>query len=118
MITSKILKSAAGVQVGSVIDKTETLTLPSTSEGVVVGRFKRGRMDRPFKVTISNYQAVLGRDLSNPNFLIVQDALDCGAGEVWVMRVGSSYHEANTDLSQIKPKYDGKIPADGTHKPL
>ncbi|WLG15027.1 hypothetical protein Q6344_06760 [Psychrobacter cibarius] len=55
MIESKKLGSAAGVQYQGVIDKTESNSLPSLNKGVIIGRFKRGRMDKPFKVTASNY---------------------------------------------------------------
>ena len=90
MIESKTLGSAAGIQYQGVIDKTETNSLPSLSNGVITGRFKRGRMDKPFKVTASNYQALLGRDPMNPSYLVVEDAFKRGIGEVSILRTGSS----------------------------
>ncbi|MDO5769037.1 MAG: hypothetical protein Q4P13_05990, partial [Psychrobacter sp.] len=57
--------------------------------GVIVGRFKRGRLDQPFKVTLNNYKALLGYDPSNPSYLAVEDALRQGVSEVWVRRIGS-----------------------------
>ena len=90
MIESKTLGSAAGVQYQGVIDKTETDSLPSLSNGVITGRFKRGRMDKPFKVTAKNYQALLGRDPSNPNYLAVEDAFKRGISEISILRTGSS----------------------------
>ena len=90
MIESKTLGSAAGVQYQGVIDKTETNSLPSLSNGVITGRFKRGRMDKPFKVTASNYQALLGRDPMNPSYLAVEDAFKRGISEVSILRTGSS----------------------------
>lgn len=88
MIESKTLGSAAGVQYQGVIDKTETNSLPSLANGVIVGRFKRGRMDKPFKVTASNYKALLGHDPSNPSYLAVEDAFKRGISEVSILRVG------------------------------
>jgi hypothetical protein len=63
--------------------------LPSLSNGVIIGKFKRGRMDKPFKVTASNYQALLGRDPSNPSYLAVEDCFKRGVSEVSILRVGS-----------------------------
>tara|TARA_B100000530_G_scaffold309310_1_gene234999 strand:- start:17978 stop:18325 length:348 start_codon:yes stop_codon:yes gene_type:complete len=90
MIESKTLGSAAGVQYQGVIDKTETNSLPSLANGVVIGKFKRGRMDKPFKVTAVNYQALLGRDPMNPSYLAVEDAFRRGISEVSVLRVGQT----------------------------
>ncbi|WP_394211154.1 hypothetical protein [Psychrobacter piscatorii] len=95
MIESKTLGSAAGVQYQGVIDKTETNSLPSLANGVITGRFKRGRMDKPFKVTASNYQALLGRDPSNPNYLAVEDAFKRGVSEVSILRTGNSDDESS-----------------------
>ena len=89
MIESKTLGSAAGVQYQGVIDKTETNSLPSLANGVIVGRFKRGRTDKLFKVTAANYQALLGRDPSNPSYMAVEDAFKRGISEVSILRVGS-----------------------------
>lgn len=88
MITTKILNQIVGVQRDKVKDKTETAVLPSTSNAVIVGRFKRGRTDKPFKVTRENYQAILGRDTTNPGYLSVEDALNRGVNELWVCRKG------------------------------
>ena len=97
MIESKTLGSAAGIQYQGVIDKTETNSLPSLSNGVITGRFKRGRMDKPFKVTTSNYQALLGRDPMNPSYLAVEDAFKRGISEVSILRTGSSSASAGGD---------------------
>ena len=88
MIESKILGSAVGIQRGDVIDKSETTVLPSLANGVITGCFKRGRMDKPFKVTTANYQALLGHDPSNPSYLAVEDAFKLGVSEISVLRVG------------------------------
>ncbi|WP_394211150.1 hypothetical protein [Psychrobacter piscatorii] len=93
MIESKTLGSAAGVQYQGVIDKTETDSLPSLANGVITGRFKRGRMDKPFKVTASNYQALLGRDPMNPSYLAVEDAFKRGISEVSILRTGGNLGE-------------------------
>tara|TARA_B100000530_G_scaffold309310_1_gene235001 strand:- start:19584 stop:20672 length:1089 start_codon:yes stop_codon:yes gene_type:complete len=90
MINSKTLGSAAGIQYQGVIDNSEGTNLPSLANGVVIGKFKRGRMDKPFKVTASNYKALLGRDPSNPSYLAVEDAFKRGVSEVSILRIGGT----------------------------
>lgn len=89
MIETKILGDAVGVQRGDVIDNSETTVLPSLANGVITGHFKRGRMDKPFKVTSSNYKAILGYDPSNPSYLAVEDTFKRGVSEISVLRTGS-----------------------------
>ena len=90
MIETKILGDAVGVQRGDVIDNSETTVLPSLANGVVVGKFKRGRTDKPFKVTSSNYRSLLGHDPSNPSYLAVEDAFKRGISEISILRVGDT----------------------------
>lgn len=90
MIETKILGDAVGVQRQDVIDKSETTVLPSLANGVIAGHFKRGRMDKPFKVAASSYKALLGYDPSNPSYLAVEDAFKNGVSELSVLRVGST----------------------------
>lgn len=90
MIETKILDAAVGVQRQDVIDKSETTVLPSLANGVMAGHFKRGRMDKPFKVTAKNYKALLGHDPSNPSYLAVEDAFKRGVSEVSILRVGGT----------------------------
>ena len=52
-------------------------------------------MGTPFKVNEGNFSAILGRDVANPSYLAIEDALYSGLSEVWVMRVGSSYKRAD-----------------------
>lgn len=90
MIESNILGAAVGIQNQGVIDKTEGTSLPSTGDAVVAGKFKRGRMDKPFKVTSDNYKALLGYDPSNPSYLAVGDCFKQGVSELSVLRVGQT----------------------------
>ena len=90
MIETKILDTAVGIQRQDVIDKSETTPLPSLANGVIAGHFKRGRMDKPFKVTASNYKALLGYDPSNPSYLAVEDAFKNGVSEISILRVGQA----------------------------
>lgn len=90
MIESNILGAAVGIQNQGVIDKTEGTSLPSTTNGVIAGKFKRGRMDKAFVVTRDNYRAILGHDPSNPSYQAVEDVFNRGVSQVSVRRVGTS----------------------------
>lgn len=57
------------------------------SVAVVVGQFKRGRIDRMFAVTKESIRARLGYSPDNPDYQVVQDALDLGVPQVWVRRI-------------------------------
>ena len=89
MIEAKTLGDAAGIQRQDVIDRSADRVIPAWAKSVIVGRFKRGRMDKPFTVTANNYQALLGDDPFNPSYTIVDDAFIAGASEVMVMRIGN-----------------------------
>lgn len=89
MIESNILGAAVGIQNQGVIDKTEGTSLPSTGNAVIVGKFKRGRMDKAFVVTKDNYKALLGHDPSNASYQAVEDVFNRGVSQVSVRRVGT-----------------------------
>ena len=89
MIETKILGDAPGVQNQGLIDKTESTSLPTMTNAVIVGRFKRGRMDKPFKVMASDYQALLGYDPSNPSYLAIEDLFVLGVDQIYIVRTGS-----------------------------
>ena len=116
MIETKILGDAVGVQRGDVIDKSETTVLPSLANGVITGHFKRGRMDKPFKVTASNYKALLGHDPSNPSYLAVEDAFKNGVNELSILRVGQTGGAAIKCVANfaemLPPPYEPEVVAD------
>lgn len=90
MIQSKILGEAVGIQYQGEKDLSETNLSDSLTRATIVGRFKRGFMGRPFRVTRDNYQALLGFDSSNPDYLAVEDAFSRGVPEITILRIGSS----------------------------
>lgn len=90
MIESKILGAAVGIQNQGVVDKTEGTSLPSVNNGLIAGKFKRGRMDKAFVVTKDNYKAVLGYDPSNPSYQTVEDVFNLGVSQVSIRRTGAS----------------------------
>lgn len=91
MIESKTLGSAVGIQRQGVIDRSDISSLPAVGNGVIAGKFKRGRMDKPFKVTAANYRALLGHDPANASYLAVEDLFKRGASSVMVLRTGNSF---------------------------
>lgn len=101
MIETKTLGSAVGVQRGDVIDNSESTSLPSLANGVITGKFKRGRMDKPFKVTARNYRALLGYEPSNPSYMAVEDAFERGISEISVVRVGSFAKKSEPSLPDV-----------------
>ncbi|WP_410472121.1 hypothetical protein ACGTJS_11110 [Faucicola mancuniensis] len=88
MIETKILDEAVGIQYQGVTDLSETSNVASLTKATIVGRFKRGVVGRPFKVTRDNYQALLGFDSSNADYLAVEDAFARRITELTVMRIG------------------------------
>ncbi len=88
MIESKILGEAVGIQYQGEKDLSETANPSRLTKATIVGRFKRGIMGRPFKVTRDNYQALLGFDSSNADYLAVEDAFARRITELTVMRIG------------------------------
>lgn len=90
MIQSKILGSAVGIQYQGVQDLSETSPSSTLTNATVVGRFKRGFTGKPFTVTRDNFQAILGYDPTNPDYLAVEDAFRLGISELQIMRVGAT----------------------------
>lgn len=88
MIETKILDEAVGIQYQGVTDLSETSNVAGLTKATIVGRFKRGVVGRPFKVTRDNYQALLGFDSSNADYLAVEDAFARRITELTVMRIG------------------------------
>ena len=89
MIQSKILGEAAGIQYQGVKDESELNQSGSITTGYLIGYFKRGFMGKPFTVTKDNFQALLGYDPSNPDYLAVEDAFSRGIPSLQVVRIGS-----------------------------
>lgn len=106
MIESKTLGAVVGIQRQGVIDKSESTALPSTSNAMIVGNFRRGRTNKPFEVTLDNYQALLGYEPTNPSYATVEDTLKQGVSSVWVMRTGdNSPNSDNGVISGDKGSY-------------
>lgn len=84
----RIIGAAAGFQVGDIIDNTAGSITPTLTNGLIIGRFKRGRTDLPTVITQGNIRGELGYDPTNPDYIAVQDCLDTGVPSVQVLRLG------------------------------
>ncbi|MCO8088262.1 hypothetical protein [Acinetobacter indicus] len=95
-----ILGNEAGIQYQGVKDASSVLGVPLIN-GLIVGQFKRGRMDRPMTITLENIRGTLGHDPDNPDYIAVMDALSAGVPSVQVMRVKSGLDFSNCTPSMI-----------------
>lgn len=85
---TKVLGQEAGLQFQGVKDKTGS-TGQSPVNGVLVGSFKRGRLDQTMTVTLGNINAMLGYEPDNPDYVTVLDYLNTGVPSVQVLRLVS-----------------------------
>ncbi|ENV14251.1 hypothetical protein F965_00494 [Acinetobacter schindleri NIPH 900] len=93
MNTSKILGEAVGIQWQGTKDKTQANLYSGLTQAIFIGRFKRGRTDKPMTITNSNIKAKLGYEPTNPDYIAIQDCLDAGVPSVLVLHVGSAVVE-------------------------
>jgi len=91
---SRQLGSEPGVQLNPIKDRTGAGVLSLFDQtAAIVGRFTRGRTDRPFRVNRSNLKTLLGKPASiglnalNEAYVHVYEALQRGAREVVVSRL-------------------------------
>ena len=90
IMTTKILGEASDIQWQGTRDLTATTVPAGLTTGLIVGRFSRGRTDKPMLITLDTIRSRLGYDSGNPAFQAVQDCLDTGVPNVWVLRVSDS----------------------------
>jgi hypothetical protein len=80
---------------------------------MVVGFFKRGRLDRPMTITKSNIRGLLGYDPKNLDYVSVQDALDTGVPSIQVMRIINRYEGIPIGCADATSKMGAQILTDG-----
>jgi len=88
MNTTKILGEAVGIQSRGVVDKTEAQTRERLTSAMIVGRFMRGRTDKPMTIHQGNIRGQLGYEPNNLDYIAVQDCLDTGFPSIQVLRIG------------------------------
>lgn len=88
MNRSKILGQAAGIEWQGIDDQSQQ---PGSSMAgpLIIGAFKRGRIDRPMAINLSNLNSQLGQDNDNPDYQMVRDALSAGIPFVEVLRISA-----------------------------
>jgi hypothetical protein len=87
IMTTKILGEASDIQWQGTRDLTATSAPAGLTTGLIIGRFKRGRTDKPMLIDDDTIRARLCYDPLNPDYQAVQDCLDTGVPNVWVLRV-------------------------------
>ena len=84
---TEILFNEPGIQYQGVNDASGG-TGAYPIQGLIVGQFKRGRLDKPMTVHRDNIKAMLGYEPQNPCYTAVQDVLGTGVPNVQVLRIG------------------------------
>lgn len=90
--TTEYLENEAGIQNNGVTILNDQKIELQVS-GLVIGQFKRGRFDRPMKITSVNVRGILGHDPRNPWYKIVVDAIDSGVPSIEVLRIPGNYYD-------------------------
>lgn len=85
--TVQLLNTASGIQFTGVQDKTGTDSATGLNTALIVGQFRRGRLDKPMTITQDNIRSELGYDKDNQDYQAVQDVLE-RYSSVDVLRVG------------------------------
>ncbi|MDH2636784.1 hypothetical protein QDS01_17895 [Acinetobacter nosocomialis] len=106
---TKILGNEPGIQYQGTQDKTGT-TGAAPINNLIVGQFKRGRLDRPMTISKSNIRALLGYDPKNMDYVAVQDALDTGVPSVQVLRIYLNDCNCEDDLYHLTDIYSLSSP--------
>lgn len=88
MIQDKILDNQVGIQYPGEKDLSETPTNRLLNTGVLLGKFKRGIVGKPFVVTANNYKKILGYNPNNPDYKVVEDFFMGSGQRLVVMRLG------------------------------
>ncbi len=80
-----ILENEVGIQYQGV-KNSSSIPRQASMGGLMIGTFKRGRLDRPMTITNENIRGELGHDPENPHYIAVQDALASGIPSIQVLR--------------------------------
>ncbi|MDR6630461.1 hypothetical protein J2X86_002516 [Acinetobacter lwoffii] len=86
---TEILFNESGIQYQGVNDASGG-TGAYPIQGLIVGQFKRGRLDKPMTIHRDNIKAMLGYEPQNPCYTAVQDVLGTGVPSIEVLRINKS----------------------------
>ncbi|MGA8882810.1 MAG: hypothetical protein WB445_04215 [Acinetobacter sp.] len=104
MNTTKILGEAVSIQRQDILDRTEEQTAEGLTGAVILGRFKRGRVDAPMAIHQGNIRGQLGHDPKNLDYIAVQDCLDMGVPSVQVLRIANDDNQCTIAPVEVKVK--------------
>ncbi len=116
------LASQPGVQLNPIRDRTDGPGLGTFDQtAAIVGRFTRGRIDKPFRVNRSNFAKLLGKPASislsllNEAYVHAYEALQRGARELVVQRLSvtaaalswATFTSGSTSAFAVSPSAPG-----------
>ncbi|MBJ9425161.1 hypothetical protein [Acinetobacter seifertii] len=94
-IYSANIENEPGVQYRG-ITTDEDIIDKAPINNVLIGKFKRGRLDKPMIITHANVRGMLGHEPWNPDYIAVLDALDTGIEKLSVLRIFTELDFAET----------------------
>lgn len=106
MIQSKILGDAVGIEYAGVNDQSEREVANPLTTAVVIGKFKRGVVGKPFLVSRDNYRQMLGYDPNNPCYMVVEDVFRSNVPSLHILRTGSSVPKPKSVASSATQPVD------------
>lgn len=75
-LTVPVLGEAPNIQFTGVQDRSGTTPILGVVNALIVGKFRRGRVDKPVRITQSNIRKELGYEPNNADYQAVQGLLD------------------------------------------
>ena len=105
---TEVLGDESGIQYQGVNDASGGSGAYPTI-GLMVGKFRRGRLDKPMTVTSQNIRALLGYEPDNLDYVAVQDVLNTGVPSVQVLRMFKAEEGGNIDYNGEYPISNGVI---------
>ena len=101
---TEILFNEPGIQYQGVNDESGS-TGAYPVQGLIVGRFRRGRLDKPMIIHRDNIRAILGHDPKNPYYTAVLDILGQGVPFIHVLRM------IDGDYEGVPPRPPVNVPS-------
>lgn len=105
MATVTVLGEAVGIQWQGIVEN-QAINPYATGDVLVVGQFRRGRLDKPMTITQQNIRSELGYDFNNMDYQTVQHILDMGVESVKVMRIFEPNDSIGAAVLLIENQFD------------
>lgn len=86
-VINPVLGQAVGMQWRGIVDHTETQSIGTLTQPLIIGKFKRGVLNSVMTVTQANIKALLGYTPENPHYQNALKVVDAN-GVAQVLCVG------------------------------